>query len=481
MKLKALLLISAALGCVAGPALAKPKAAPIKTVTAPEAAEVTAARLRDAALKSDVAYGFVSDLTTRVGARPAGSEAEKRAAYWAAEELKRLGFANVKVESFPLSLWVRGPESIEITAPFPQALVGTALGQSAAGEAEAEAVLFDTWQEFLDSKADVTGKIVVLLQPMARASNGSGYGRLSGTIRGRGPLEAKKRGAVGFVMRSVGTDTHRFPHTGTTAWQGEGGLPSIALSVPDAEAISRIKRLQAEGKAGPLRLKMKTGGSFPGVGESHNVVADLIGSEHPEEVVVVGGHLDSWDLGTGAIDDGAGMAITMGAVKAMVDQGLKPKRTIRVVFWGSEEVNQPGGNHSAGGAAFAKTREGELGKYVVAGESDFGADKVYAISLPETEDKTFAVKVANVLAPLSIYVDATAKPGGGADTAPLHEAGVPAIDLKQDGYDYFDVHHTADDVLDRIDPAQMQQNVAAWAATLWLIANTDVTFKAPAK
>jgi len=226
---------------------------------------------------------------------------------------------------------------------------------------------------------------------------------------------------------------------------------------------------------------MKTGGSFPGVGESHNVVADLVGSEKPDEVIVVGGHLDSWDLGTGAIDDGAGMAITMGAVKAMIDQGLKPKRTIRVVFWGSEEVNQPGGGHSAGGAAFAKARAGELPNYIAAGESDFGADKVYAIVLPESEDKSFAVKVGNVLAPLGIYVDAAAKSGGGADTAPLHAAGVPAIDLKQDGYDYFDVHHTADDVLDRIDPAQMKQNVAAWAASLWLIANTDVTFKAAVK
>lgn len=471
----------AALALAAGTATAAPKPAakPAAPALATQPVEVQAAALRDAALKSDLAYDFVAQMTTRFGPRPAGGEAERKAAQWSAEELKKMGFQNVHLQTFPLYGWERGAESIEIVAPFPQKLVGVALGGSTAGVADAEAVMFETYQEFLDSKADLTGKIVVILQPMARASNGSGYGRMSGTVRSKGPGEAQKRGAVGYVMRSLGTEADRFAHAGATTWTDGKGIPSMAVSPPDAAALTRILALQKKGEAGPLRLRMASGAKFLGLGESQNVVADVVGSETPEEVIVMGGHIDSWDLGTGAIDDASGLAITMAAAKTIIDSGLKPKRTIRVVFWGSEEVSQPEGFGDAGGGKFRDAYRDQLSNFIAAGESDFGAGKVYSVSLMPTENKDFVTKLGNVLYPLAIYIDPKIVPTGGVDSGPLHESGVPAFDLKQDGYDYFDVHHTANDVIERIDPAQLKQNVAAWTASVWLMANMDVKFTRP--
>jgi len=460
---------------------AKPKAA-APVVVAPVSVEDQAASLRDTALRSNTAYDFLSELTTRFGPRPAGSDSEKRAAEWSAAKLTEMGFQNVHIESFPLYVWSRGgPEIIAITGEFAQPLVGVSLGGTTAGEVEAEAVLFDTYQMFLDSKADLTGRIVVILQPMAQASNGSGYGRMSGSVRAKGPVEAQKRGAVGYVMRSLSTDGDRFAHAGASTWSDGKGIPAMAISAPDASQLSRIEALQKAGKGGPVRIHMKTTGQFLGLKTSQNVVADLVGSEHPEEVIVVGGHLDSWDLGTGAIDDGAGVAITMAAAKAMIDQGLKPKRTIRVVFWGSEEVSQPADSATkeTGGGAFREVHKAELASYVAHGESDFGADRINNIALMQTDHPTFVASLGNLLYPLGIYIDAKAVPNGGEDSGAMNGF-VPAFDLNQDGYRYFDTHHTANDTLDRVDPQQMSQNVAAWAATLWLMANTDVRFKLPA-
>lgn len=471
--------LAAILAFSAMPVLAKPKLTP-PAVAMP--VEDQAAALRDDALKSNVAYDFLSELTTRFGPRPAGSEREKQAAEWSAAQLKTLGFENVHIETFPLHVWARGgPESIAITGEFAQPLVGVSLGGSTAGSVEGEAVMFDTWQEFLDSKADVTGKIVVILQPMAKASNGSGYGRMSGTVRSKGPVEAQKRGAIGFVMRSLSTDGDRFAHAGASTWSDGKGIPAMAITAPDASQFGRIEALQKAGKAGPIRLQMTTTGQFLGLKTSQNVVGDLVGSEKPEEVIVVGGHLDSWDQGTGAIDDGAGIAITMAAAKVMIDHNLKPKRTIRVVFWGSEEVSQPAGDTTeTGGGAFREAHKSELANYVAHAESDFGADKINNFALSPTDDAAFVTKLGNLLYPLGIYNDTKATPNGGEDSGAMNGF-VPAFDLNQDGYRYFDTHHTPNDTLDRVDPQQLNQNVAAWTATLWLMANTDVRFKLPPK
>jgi Zn-dependent M28 family amino/carboxypeptidase len=469
----------------AAPGFAKTKAKPAAAQSAPAlSVDEQAAKLRDAALKSNVAYGWLGQLTTRFGARPAGSDSEKRAAAWAADSLTSMGFENVRIETFPLELWQRGVETAQIVSPFPQKLVVTALGGSQATPPEgieAEAVMFETYQGFLDSAADVTGKIVVILQPTARTQTGIGYGVNSGTLRRNGPLEAKKRGAVGFLMRSLGTESHRFAHTGATRFQDAEGIASLAMSTPDAENLERMLALQSKGEAGPLRIKIVSTPKFLGHGSSQNVIGEIKGSEHPEEVVTIGGHMDSWDLGTGAIDDGAGMAITLAAAKAIIDQGIKPKRTVRVVLYGSEEVSQPDNKGLSGGQAYADRYVNGQNKHIATAESDFGADVVYAAILPTASDTGFHKRLGKILYPLGIFIDPAVATGGGPDTGPAQQAGVAVFDLQQNGIDYFDTHHTADDVFERIEPAKLDQNVAAWAATVWMMTNTDVTFSMPSK
>ncbi len=467
-----------------GAAMAKTKKpappAPAPVIQPIDASVVAqAATLRDDALKSNVAYQWVSDLTTRFGARPAGSDKEKAAAAWAADQLKAMGFDTAAVETFAYYPWQRGQsDSIEITGPFPQKLVSVALGGSSAGTVEAEAALFDSWQQFLDSTDDVTGKIVVILQPMPRATDGAGYGAMSGAIRWAGPTVAQKRGAVGFVLRSLSTGNDRFPHAGATNWTDGKGIPSMAISVADAEQLQRIEAMQKAGQAGPVRLKMVSGSVFPGLGTSVNVVAEIKGSEHPEQVVVIGGHLDSWDLGTGAIDDAAGHAIALAAAKNILDHSLRPKRTIRLVLWGSEEMSQPEG-FGSGGDNYAKMHTTEAPDMIAAMEADFGSDKVYKATLPATDNPAYNRQMAQLLTPLGVIIDNEPAKGGDSDTDVLYHLGVPCLTLNQSGDTYFDTHHTPDDVLDRVNPENLDQVVAAWSATLWMIAGSDVAFTRP--
>ena len=478
MKMLAAGLMAAIAVSAAGVSDAKTKPVPPQAQPGLSPAD-QAAILRDDAMTSNAAYQWISDITTRFGARPAGSTKERAAGEWAAQQLKAMGFDTATVESFPYHPWVRGAsDSIEITGPFPQKLVGVALGGSTGGTVEAEAAIFDSYQAFLDSTADLTGKIVVILQPMPRASEGTGYGAMSGLIRWGGPQAAQKRGAAGFVLRSLSTDDHRFPHAGATNWSDGKGIPAMAISSPDAEQLGRIAALQRKGEAGPVRLKMVSGATFPDVGTSVNVIAEIKGSEHPEQVVVIGGHLDSWDLGTGAIDDAAGHAIALAAAKNILDHHLRPKRTIRLILWGSEEMSQPEG-FGTGGDNYAKMHAAEASNIVAAMEADFGADKVYAASLPATTDAAFGKTMTGLLTPIGVVVKKAPSQGGDSDTDVLYALGVPCLTLEQDGYDYFNTHHTPDDVLDRIHPDNLNQVVASWAATLWMIAGSDVTFTRP--
>lgn len=437
-----------------------------------------AEQLRDRALQENVAYELVSDLTTRFGPRLAGSDSEQASARWGAEKFREMGFDNVSIEEFPLALWTRGEARVEILSPFPQPLEVVSLGGSSATPAEGiegEAAIFETYQQLLDQpEGSLTGKIVVVLQDTVQAQDGRGYGATS-PIRGNGPTEAARRGAVGYVLRSLGTHDHRFAHTGATR-VGEGTVPSFAMSPPDADQLRRIVASTRE----PVRMRLFSTAGFTGQTVSQNVIGEVRGSGAPDEVIVIGGHLDSWDLGTGAIDDGAGVAITAAALKLIEDMPRKPRRTIRVVWWGSEEVSQPAPSQGLAGARFyASSRAAEMANHVAISESDFGAGPIYSLGLPPgAADTDFRRAAQAVLTPLGVLFDGAPATGGGPDTGPTVAAGVPAFRLNQDGTDYFDVHHTADDVLDRIDPKAMDQNVAAWAAFLWLLANSDVDFRA---
>jgi hypothetical protein len=446
-------------------------------VVAQDAATIQRAEtLRDAALNQNIALDYLTQLTTRFGPRPAGSKAEQDASAWAAEYMRAQGFQNVRIEQFPLVGWERGEESGSIVGARPQRLVLAALGHSPGtnGVIEAEVVRFDSLEALNAAPAgSLTGKIAYVdAGQMVRMQDGSGYGPLT-RIRGAGPAAAAAKGAVAFIMRSVGSDEHRMPHTGTTRYvDGVVPLPGFALAAPDADTVSRLIEM---GETVRLRLS-STAHTYQTV--SQNVIGDIPGRSRPEEVIVLGSHMDSWDLGTGAIDDGAGGAITLAAAKAIRDSGRRPARTVRVVLYGSEEVAQPTDTGNGGGA-YLRGIGTAVEQHIIAGESDFGADRVYALGLPPGAQGTdFARAAARVLYPIGVLPSPDPELHGGADIGPLAEAGVPVFGLNQDGTRYFDLHHTADDTLDKVDPAQMSQNVAAWAALVWLIADSEVDFRA---
>ena len=449
-------LLAALLLASAAPAFSQPAPAP---PAPPAIVDPKIATLRDAALKDDYAWDIVEGLTTEVGQRLAGTEAEARARDWAVAKLKSLGFANVHVEPFTIPVWLRGAETAEIVSPFPQKLVLTALGNSGATPPEGltgEIIAFDS-VDSLRAAPDsaVKGKIVFVDHRMMPAQDGSGYGQF-GAPRRTGPTIASKKGAIAIVIRSIGTDHHRNGHTGVQLFaDGAPPIPAAALTVPDAEQLARIL---ARGK--PVVMHLTLTPRFDGQGPSGNVVAEVPGRDPKAPILLVGGHLDSWDLGTGAIDDGAGVAITTAAAKRIMDAG-RPLRTIRVVWFGSEE---PGG---FGGEAYQKAHAAD--RYAIAGESDFGADRIWRFATSYTKsDPAIFGQLTATLAPLGI-VKYDKGEADGTDVGPTIEAGAPWISLSQDGIRYFDIHHTPDDTLDKIDVEQMRQNVAAWTAVLGVL------------
>jgi hypothetical protein len=447
----------AALLLSAAPALAQQS---ISTLPPPVLTDPKVAALRDNALENDhYAWDITEVLTTEVGQRLAATEAEARARDWAVRRLKAMGFSNVRVEPFEMPVWTRGAESAEILSPFPQKLVVAALGYSGStGPAgiTGQVVYFDS-VDALRAAPDsaVAGKIVFIDHHMMPAQDGSGYGQF-GAPRRQGPTIASLKGAIGIVIRSIGTDYHRNAHTGVQYFtDGAKPIPAGALPLPDAEQLVRILN-----RGQPVTMHLTLVSQKSEGGHSGNVIAEVPGRDASAPILLVGGHLDSWDQGTGAIDDASGVAIVTAAAKHIMDAG-RPLRTIRVVWFGAEE---PGG---FGGLAYAKAHGKE--RFAIAGESDFGADRVWRFSsqLSKTDPAAYAQLTA-ALAPLGItkYDKGEA---GGTDVEPTINAGAPWISLGQDGTRYFDYHHTPDDTLDKIDPAQLRQNVAAWTTVLAIL------------
>jgi hypothetical protein len=429
-----------------------------------------AAALRDAALRDDWSYRFLERLTSEVGPRLAGTEAMARAAAMAQRELAAAGFENVHAEEFPMTAWVRGIETGQITEPVPQKLVLTALGGSVATTErgiEAEVALFRTYADLLAAPpGSLSGKIAVVTQRMVRAADGGGYGAAI-AIRRAGPSEAAKRGAVAYLLRSLGTDNHRLAHTGAMNYADEvPRIPAAALANPDADQLERLTA------RGPVRLRLVLTPTSHENATSWNVVGEVRGSERPEEIVLIGAHLDSWDLGTGAIDDGAGVAIVSAAGKLIAALARHPKRTVRVVLFGAEEMDYSG-------AAYARMHAAEAGQIALAGETDFGARKVYMLVPPAGAAKSAFIRLlSEALVPLGIFLGRDPALFAGDDVRGLQAAGIPVIAMRQNGLDYFDIHHTADDTFDKIEPQELAQNVAAWAATAYLAAETDTDFRA---
>jgi carboxypeptidase Q len=425
------------------------------------------ARLRDAALTDTLAWDITEGLTTEIGPRKAGSEAEARARDWAVAKLKALGFANVRIEMFDVPYWERGEASAEITAPYPQSLTLTALGNSAATPAKglkAELIGFDSLAalEAADPAA-IRGKIVFVTHRMAATQDGSHYGPV-GQIRRIGPSIASQKGAVAILIRSIGTDAHRTPHTGSQDWKdGANPIPALALANPDADQLERVLK---RGK--PVTIALRVTAKMAGKRPSGNVIAEVPGRDPTLPIVVVGGHLDSWDLGTGAIDDATGVAITTTAAKRIMD-AAQPLRTIRVVWFGSEEIGLFGG-------ADYREKHGQEKHHFLA-ESDFGADKVWRFQTSVSDAALPAMKpIAAALAPLGIVQGGKNGDASGSDISEIQKLGVPVLALSQDGTRYFDLHHTPDDTLDKVDPVQLRQNVAAWTAMLSVAANDPTDY-----
>lgn len=434
-----------------------------------------AAELIAQAQEGNLGYEIVESLTTEVGPRLAGTEAEERARLWAVAKMESLGLDNIRVEPFELPVWTRGLEQAEVIAPFPQPLTITALGGSTStGPEGVEGELLSLPSLAALKEADaaaIRGKIVYIDEVMTRTQDGLGYGVASAKRRETAYV-AEQKGALAALIRSVGTSSHRFAHTGQmrrvtdTASKGRG-VPAAALAAPDADQLQRILK---RGEAVRLRLVL-TPQQRPG-GTSGNVVAEIPGSGDAEEIVLVGAHLDSWDLGTGAVDDGAGVGIVLAAAKLVRDNYPKGlRRTVRVVLFGAEEVGL------AGAKAYAEQHMNSLENHVLATESDFGAGRIWRFDSRVGEAALPVIaEIGQVLRPLGVGPGSN-RASGGPDMKYIREAGVPVVGLKQNGWDYFDLHHTPDDTLDKIDPADMTQNVAAYAAFIYLAAQLGTDFR----
>jgi hypothetical protein len=441
------------------------------STTIPATAVKTAIQLRDKAMHDDTGYRIVESLTTEIGPRMAGSEADQRARDWAVAKFKALGYDKVYTEAVTYPLWVRRSEHAAIVGPFAQPLVLSALGYSPGtpkGGLTAQVVKFDSLDALKAADpASVKGKIVYIGYRMQRAKDGHGYG-MGSAVRTAGPPIAAAKGAAGYLLRSAGTDAHdRIAHTGVTGFRDPAqAIPAAALSNPDADQLERVL---AYGKPVTLKLDLDCGvvGEYTGA----NVIGEITGRKHPDQVVAIGGHLDSWDPGTGAIDDGAGVAIAMAAGKLIRDLPQRPDRTIRVIAFANEEMGLWGGR------AYADKHAGEVAKFQLGTESDFGAGPVWRMSAsvkPEARDAI--AQIAKVLAPIGVAYDASKPGGGGSDLSQMHGKGMAALSLTQDGTHYFDWHHTANDTLDKIDPKELAQNVAVYAAFSYMAAQADGDF-----
>ncbi|MEP6769773.1 MAG: M20/M25/M40 family metallo-hydrolase [Acidobacteriota bacterium] len=425
--------------------------------------------LRDKAFAGTGASEWARSLTDRVGPRPAGSEGDRAAVAWALAAMKSAGLSRVRAEKVIVPVWKRGVETGSIVAPYPQPLLLTALGGSVPTSPdglEAE-VLEVSSIEDLESRADsARGRIVFFDKKMARALDTSGYSRAV-DVRGQGASAAAKAGAVGALIRSIGTDRNRTPHTGGVTYaEGVPRIPAAALSIPDAELLERIV---AEGR--PVRVRFTLGCAPQPDAESANVVGEIPGRGRDPEIVLLGAHLDSWDLGTGAIDDAAGCGIVLEAARSIVQAKLRPARTIRVVLFANEE------HGLSGGKAYREAHSGELGRHVAALEADSGSGRPLALSwLAGPSAEPALRELAAILEPLGAG-DLRAGGSGGADVSPLRADGVPQFSVRQDSSRYFDWHHTANDTFDKIEPESMDRNAAAVAAFAWTAASVDPPFE----
>lgn len=435
----------------------------------PEALLARAAALRDRALDSNLAYDIVRSLTIEVGPRPAGSEGDRAAVAWALTKFRELGFDIVETQPVEVPHWERGSVDLRVTEPFPQRLIATALGGSVGTSDDgliAPVIGFDSLDDLKKAPASrIAGHVVYIGDRMVRSQEGSGYGTAV-KKRGEGAHVAAQKGARALLIRSAGTSEHRLAHTGSARHKDKNPtIPAVALSNPDADMLEA--QLES-GQPVSVRLVMSTR-LLPNQ-ISANVLADVPGNGESDEIVLLAAHLDSWDLGTGAIDDGAGVAIVMAVARLIADLPEPPRRRVRVLLAANEEFGL------SGAKTYASAEQTNLAQHVIGLEADLGAGRIYQIeSRVEERDKKLVAAMHSVVAPLGIVLGGN-EAGGGADLSPLRKLGMPVLAPRQDASKYFDFHHTADDTLDKIDRDELNQNVAVYAALTLMAADMPARF-----
>lgn len=414
------------------------------------------------------AFGILRSLTDEVGPRMSGTPGDAKAVDWALATMKSLGLTHVRAERVMVPHWDRGEASAALVSPAAQPLHLAALGGSIAtaeGGIEAEVIAVPSLEALQELPSEkVRGKIVFFDKPMTRTRDGSGYGKAV-DVRGKGAITAAKKGAVAVLIRSVGTGPARLPHTGAMRYVDDvPKIPAAALAIPDAELLRRTV------ERGPTRVKLTLSCKQLEDAPSANVIGEVEGSEKPEEIVLIGAHLDSWDLGTGAIDDGAGVAAVLETGRLLTELPRRPRRTVRIVLFANEESGLRGAND------YGKVHYDELARHVLGLELDLGAGKVYGIEYLAGPNAAGALKaVTTPLLSMGISAPVVSEHHG-ADLWPLRNAGVPVVSLAQDATKYFDLHHTADDTLDKVDAAELDQVVAATSTFTFAAADTLADF-----
>jgi carboxypeptidase Q len=426
-----------------------------------DAYRTPAGRIIGAALTQNRAYERLAYLTDRIGNRLSGSTNLERAIAWAVAEMTKDGLDNVRAEKVMVPHWVRGEESLELLTPTATKLsllgLGNSIGTPAAG-ISGEAVVVRDFTELEALGERVRGKIVVFNAPF------TDYGATV-QYRTTGASRAARYGAVAVLVRSITPVSLQTPHTGAMNYDPQ--QPKIPAAAITIEAAELLQRLYDRGERPTLRLKMEA--KFLPDAESANVIAELKGSERPDEIVLIGGHFDSWDVGQGAHDDGGSCIAAWEAIRLLKELGLRPRRTIRVVLFTNEE------NGTRGGNGYRDAHRAEIAKHVFAIESDSGIYRPEGLGLAETAPPLVRSNVSEIAKLLSgISADRIGPSGGGADIGPLMREGVAGANLDVDGSHYFDIHHTQADTLDKIDPRDLSLCVATLAVFAYTIADVDL-------
>ena len=441
----------------------------LTTLAAPTTPTVPAeiAQLQRAALDDRRAYATVQSLTEEVGPRLAGSPNDWKAVEWAMRTLKEQGFSRVRYEKATVPKWIRGESRVQRVGAEPMEFASLALGGSVGtgnGPLEADVVAITNIDELARlTRADVAGKVVFFYERMLETRDGMDYGP---TVRNRsqGAIAAAKLGAVGVVIRAVGSEDADRPHTGGMRYAN--GVPRIPAFAIGNQGADRLLDAYAHG---PVRLRLSSTSRCEAPAESANVIGEVpgrgLGDGRPEEFVVLGAHLDSWDVGTGAQDDGAGVATVIEAARRIGELAQRPQRTLRVVLFANEEFGLSGAKQ------YAFEHEASIAQHHAALEADLGAGRVFRFeSAVQPADVPSVMRIADLLRPLGVRYEGNAN-AGGADIGPLHERGVPVFELQHDAAAYFEIHHTDADRIDRIDPRNLAFNVAAYATVAWGLAD----------